>query len=191
MTGPTKEELHTAIAAMVALSGSEYTGWRQRLRHLLRRREHTAKAKVYKELGYRQAGMVGENLAVVRPFKGQRKGQTVQLIGPAGITVEMLTRDSRGTRVVPFTLRCNTCTIKTDALVGSVTVEAATIEAAAVEFGRAKGLSGDNCREVLESVAEIEGTWMWIESDDAPDGAGAAASPSNPKMMKGTAARLL
>ena len=63
-----------------------------------------------------------------------------------------------------------TYTAKTDALNGSVIIEASTIDAAAIIFGRPRGLSGDNCREVLESVAEIDGAWMWIESDDAPDG---------------------
>ena len=61
-----------------------------------------------------------------------------------------------------------TYTIKTEAL--AVEIEASTIDAAAVMFGRSAGLSGDNCQEVLESVSGIVGAWMWIESDDAPDG---------------------
>jgi hypothetical protein len=61
-----------------------------------------------------------------------------------------------------------TYTIKTDAL--AVEVEASTIDAAAVTFGRSAGLSGDNCQEILESVSGVVGAWMWIESDDAPDG---------------------
>ncbi len=36
---PTKQELHAAIAKLVALRGSEYTGWRQRLRHAIGRRK--------------------------------------------------------------------------------------------------------------------------------------------------------
>ncbi|MGH8626199.1 MAG: hypothetical protein ACREYC_13345 [Gammaproteobacteria bacterium] len=43
-----------------------------------------AKAEVYKELGYRQAGMVGENLAVARPMV-KAQGHIVQIIGPAAI----------------------------------------------------------------------------------------------------------
>jgi hypothetical protein len=61
-----------------------------------------------------------------------------------------------------------TYTIKTDAL--AVEIEASTIDAAAVTFGRSAGLSGDNCQEILESVSGVVGAWMWIESDDAPDG---------------------
>ncbi|MDQ3773265.1 MAG: hypothetical protein M3461_02235 [Pseudomonadota bacterium] len=61
-----------------------------------------------------------------------------------------------------------TYTIKTDAL--AVEIEAPTIDAAAVTFGRSAGLSGNNCREILESVSGVVGAWMWIESDDAPDG---------------------
>jgi hypothetical protein len=61
-----------------------------------------------------------------------------------------------------------TYTIKTDAL--AVEIEASTIDAAAVMFGRSAGLSGDNCQEILESVSGVVGAWMWIESDDAPDG---------------------
>jgi hypothetical protein len=61
-----------------------------------------------------------------------------------------------------------TYTIKTDAL--TVEIEASTIDAAAVMFGRSAGLSGDNCQEILESVSGVVGAWMWIESDDAPDG---------------------
>lgn len=61
-----------------------------------------------------------------------------------------------------------TYTIKTDAL--AVEIEAPTIDAAAVTFGRSAGLSGNNCQEILESVSGVVGAWMWIESDDAPDG---------------------
>ena len=61
-----------------------------------------------------------------------------------------------------------TYTIKTDAL--AVEIEASTADAAAVMFGRSAGLSGDNCQEILESVSGVVGAWMWIESDDAPDG---------------------
>jgi len=36
---PTKQELHAAIVKLIALRGSEYTGWRQRLRHAIARRK--------------------------------------------------------------------------------------------------------------------------------------------------------
>lgn len=36
---PTKQELHAAIAKLIALAGSAYTGWRQRLRHAIGRRK--------------------------------------------------------------------------------------------------------------------------------------------------------
>jgi hypothetical protein len=54
-----------------------------------------AKAKVYKELGYRTAGMVGVNLLVVCPTES-RSGHIVQLIGPGGNTVKTLTRYAGG-----------------------------------------------------------------------------------------------
>jgi hypothetical protein len=50
-----------------------------------------AKAKVYKELGYRTAGMVGVNLTVARPMV-KAQGHIVQLIGPDGQTMKTLTR---------------------------------------------------------------------------------------------------
>lgn len=36
---PSKQELHAAITKLIALRGSEYTGWRQRLRHAIGRRK--------------------------------------------------------------------------------------------------------------------------------------------------------
>jgi hypothetical protein len=54
-----------------------------------------AKAEVYKELGYRTAGMVGVNLAVAYPM-GKAQGHIVQLIGPGGNTVKTLTRYAGG-----------------------------------------------------------------------------------------------
>jgi hypothetical protein len=42
-----------------------------------------AKAEVYRELGYRMAGMVGVNLTVARPMV-KAQGRIVQLIGPDG-----------------------------------------------------------------------------------------------------------
>jgi hypothetical protein len=53
-----------------------------------------AKAEVYKELGYRPAGMVGETLAVARPMI-KAQGHIVQLIGPDGKTMKTLTRYKR------------------------------------------------------------------------------------------------
>ena len=50
-----------------------------------------AKGKVYKELGYRTAGMVGVNLTVARPMV-KAQGHIVQLIGPDGQTMKTLTR---------------------------------------------------------------------------------------------------
>ena len=50
-----------------------------------------AKAKVYKDLGYRTAGMVGVNLTVARPMV-KAQGHIVQLIGPDGQTMKTLTR---------------------------------------------------------------------------------------------------
>ena len=41
------------------------------------------KAKVYKELGYRTADIVGVNLTVARPMV-KAQGHIVQLIGPDG-----------------------------------------------------------------------------------------------------------
>lgn len=35
---PTRPELHTAIIKLIALKGSDYVGWRQRLRHAVTRR---------------------------------------------------------------------------------------------------------------------------------------------------------
>jgi hypothetical protein len=50
-----------------------------------------AKAEVYKELGYRTAGMVGVNLLLVAtPTKG-RKRHIVQVIAPDGTTSDTLT----------------------------------------------------------------------------------------------------
>jgi hypothetical protein len=73
-----------------------------------------------------------------------------------------------------------TYTIKTDAL--AVEIEAPTIDAAAVTFGRSAGLSGNNCQEILESVSGVVGAWMWIESDDAPDGD--RRGGSSPKVLQ-------
>ena len=42
-----------------------------------------AKAEVYKELGYRLAGMVGEHLTVARPMV-KAQGHMVEVIGPTG-----------------------------------------------------------------------------------------------------------
>ena len=50
-----------------------------------------AKAEVYRELGYRTAGMVGVNLTVARPMV-KAQGHIVQLIGPDGQTMKTLTR---------------------------------------------------------------------------------------------------
>lgn len=36
---PSKQELHAAITKLISLRGSEYTGWRQRLRHAIGRRK--------------------------------------------------------------------------------------------------------------------------------------------------------
>ena len=43
-----------------------------------------AKARLYRELGYRLAGMVGVNLTVVRPLKSGCKGFCVQVISRTG-----------------------------------------------------------------------------------------------------------
>jgi hypothetical protein len=50
-----------------------------------------AKAEVYKELGYRLIGMVGQDLTVARPMV-KAKGHIVQVIGPGGNTVKTLYR---------------------------------------------------------------------------------------------------
>jgi hypothetical protein len=46
-----------------------------------------AKAELYKELGYRLAGMVRVNLTVARPMV-KAKGHIVQIIGPDGKTTK-------------------------------------------------------------------------------------------------------
>jgi hypothetical protein len=56
-----------------------------------RRPRAEARAKVYKELGYRTAGMVDVNLTVARPMV-KAQGHIVQLIGPDGQTMKTLTR---------------------------------------------------------------------------------------------------
>lgn len=50
------------------------------------------KAGVYKELGYRVAGEVGEFLTVVKPLPSGKKGYIVQIIAPNGMTIRTLTR---------------------------------------------------------------------------------------------------
>jgi hypothetical protein len=50
-----------------------------------------AKAEVHRELGYRTAGMVGENLTVARPMVKAQE-HIVQLIVPDGPTMKTLTR---------------------------------------------------------------------------------------------------
>ena len=121
-----------------------------------------AKARVYRELGYRLAGMVGEHLTVAHPLASGckrilRTGHRARR--EDGEDVDSVSLEGH---------KMYTYTIKTDAL--AVEIEASTIDAAAVMFGRSAGLSGDNCQEVLESVSGIVGAWMWIESGDAPDG---------------------
>ncbi|MGH8591343.1 MAG: hypothetical protein ACREXX_19105 [Gammaproteobacteria bacterium] len=51
-----------------------------------------ANVEVYLALGYRQAGMVGRDLAVAKPLQNGRKGHCVHLIGPDGKTVKTLIR---------------------------------------------------------------------------------------------------
>lgn len=50
------------------------------------------RAKVYTELGYRPAGMVGEMLTVARRLPSGKKGFIVQIIAPSGNTVRTLVR---------------------------------------------------------------------------------------------------
>jgi hypothetical protein len=54
-----------------------------------------ARAEVYRELGYRIAGMVGQDLMVACPMV-KAKGHIVQLIAPDGRTVKTLTRYAGG-----------------------------------------------------------------------------------------------
>jgi hypothetical protein len=53
-----------------------------------------AKAEVYKELGYRTAGMVGQDLMAARPMV-KAQGHIVQVIGPDGKTTKTLYRYRR------------------------------------------------------------------------------------------------
>jgi hypothetical protein len=125
--------------------------------------------------------MVGVNLTVGRPVKNGKKGFCVQVIEPGGKTRKTPIRYRYRTH------KMYTYIIKTDAL--AVEIEASTIDAAAVTFGRSAGLSGDNCQEILESVSGIVGAWMWIESDDAPDGG--RRGGSSPRYYRNTSPRSL
>lgn len=51
-----------------------------------------AKAGVYKALGYRVAGEVGEFLTVAKPLPSGKNGYIVQVIAPNGKTVKTMTR---------------------------------------------------------------------------------------------------
>ena len=68
--------------------------------------------------------------------------------------------------------------IKTDA--GSTTVTAESMDAAARAWAESEGIAGVTGTDSLAAKIEsIDGAWLWIESDDAADGARVYAGRAN------------
>ena len=68
--------------------------------------------------------------------------------------------------------------IKTDA--GSTTTTAESIDAAARLWAESEGIAGVSGTDSLVAKIEaIDGAWLWIESDEAEDGARIYAGRAN------------
>ena len=60
-------------------------------------------------------------------------------------------------------------TIKTDAVM--VEIDAPSIDSAAAAFAAGESIRGVTDRDSLvRHIKSIDGAWLWIESDTAPDG---------------------
>ena len=68
--------------------------------------------------------------------------------------------------------------VKTDA--GSTTITAASIDAVARIWAAHENIDGiDGIAALVRHIESIDGAWLWIESDDAPDGARVYAGRKN------------